>query len=306
MRVSTSLCCAVAAVALMAGCAPLSRNVAPAAIDHSEFDRWDCGRIQDEIDRVQQRAADVAWAVDERAGNNIVALSLGVAVFWPALLAMRPAGLEAEDLARLKGRYEALRLSEQQHGCPPVRPELPADRAAALPVALGERLVYDERPPGRGPAQELSLAIVALRRDEIQFASAGGADPAAQPWRQDMAGNLWSSPVGALQWQRLLKRDLVLGQVLAGDFTLSGDAMARARVRGQVVAVGPQLIAGRSFDAAVIELFGDALRADASTRLDGVIVVDRASGILLRLDLHSAMPPFALQRRLARVEAAPR
>lgn len=303
---SIPLCCAVAVAALVAGCAPLSRDVAPAASDRSEFDRWDCGRIQDEIDRVQQRAADVAWAVDERAGNNIVALSLGVTVFWPALLAMRPAGLEAEDLARLKGRYEVLRLAEQQRGCPPVRPELPADRAAALPVALGERLVYDERVPGRGAAHELSLAIVALRRDEIQFASAGRAEPAAQSWHQDLAGNLWSSPVGALQWQRLLKRDLVLGQVLAGDFTLSGDAMARARVRGQVVAVGPQLIAGRSFDAAVIELFGDALRAESSTRLDGVIVVDRGSGILLRLDLHSSMPPFALQRRLSRIEPAPR
>jgi hypothetical protein len=35
-------------------------------------------------------------------------------------------------------------------------------------------------------------------------------------------------------------------------------------------------------------------------------VVDRASGVLLRLDLQSAQPPFALQRRLMRVDAAPR
>ena len=39
-------------------------------------------------------------AVDERAGNNILALGVGVAVFWPALFAMRPAGLEAAELAR--------------------------------------------------------------------------------------------------------------------------------------------------------------------------------------------------------------
>ena len=45
--------------------------------------------------------------------------------------------------------------------------------------------------------------------------------------------------------------------------------------------------------------------ADGSTRLDGVIVVDRRSGVLLRLDLRSGMAPFSLQRRLSRVEPAP-
>jgi hypothetical protein len=81
--------------------------------------------------------------------------------------------------------------------------------------------------------------------------------------------------------------------------------MQRARMRGQVVAVGPQMIAGRRFDAAVVELFGDAPRGDGYTRVEGVIVVDRASGVLLRLDLRSAQAPFSLLRRLVRVEAPP-
>jgi hypothetical protein len=53
----------------------------------------------------------------------------------------------------------------------------------------------------------------------------------------------------------------------------------------------------------VLELFGDVLDGVGSTRLDGVLVVDRASGVLLRLDLRSAQPPFRVLRRLARVEA---
>jgi hypothetical protein len=69
-----------------------------------------------------------------------------------------------------------------------------------------------------------------------------------------------------------------------------------------VVAVGPQTVAGQRFDVAVIELFGDAERGNVSTRLDGSIVVDRTSGVLLRLDLNSSMPGFDLQRRLVRVE----
>jgi hypothetical protein len=85
---------------------------------------------------------------------------------------------------------------------------------------------------------------------------------------------------------------------------MAGDPLVRARLRGQVVAVGPQLVAGRRFDVAVVELYGDAQRGDTTTRLDGVLVVDRVSGLLLRLDLRSAQPGFAFKRRLARVEPA--
>jgi hypothetical protein len=101
------------AVALaLAGCATRAVDVAPAPANPADFAAWDCTRIADEQDDVQQRAADVAYAVDERAGNNIMALGVGLAVFWPAILAMRPAGPEAQDLARLKGRFEALQAAQ--------------------------------------------------------------------------------------------------------------------------------------------------------------------------------------------------
>lgn len=296
------------AAALLAGCASRSANVAPLAADPSEFFTWECSRIDDELDRVQQRAADLAWAVDAHAGNNIVALGLGVTVFWPALLAMRPEGLEAADLARLKGRDEALRVAARQKACPPVDTYLSAERASALPVAQGELLVYEDRLSERKAPAEWALRVSALRRTEIEYAADG--EPSAR-FTQDLAGNLVVAPAGALRWPRLLRSDLVLGQVTDGDILISGDPLARARMRGQVVAVGPQTVAGRRFDALVVELFGDATGGDATrgeawTRVDGVIVVDRASGVLLRLDLRGAQPGFALQRRLMRVEAAPR
>lgn len=86
---------------------------------------------------------------------------------------------------------------------------------------------------------------------------------------------------------------------------VAGDPLSRARLRGQVVAVGAQMVAGRRFDVAVVELFGDVQRGESFTRLVGAIVVDRASGVLLRLDLRSADATFLLQRRLVRVEPAP-
>jgi hypothetical protein len=297
---------------VLAGCATRSVDVVAESISPAEFLSWDCERIDEELDRVQQRAAERAYAVDERAANNIIAMGVGVSLFWPAILAMRGSGPEAEDLARLNGRYEALRVAARRQNCPVVSDELPAARARALPLALGERLVYEDRNPARGPGTEWVLQLTALRRGDTEYRNLTGALPASPTvpaaggaWHQDRVGNLTQAPDGALQWPHLLRGDLVPGALVAGDILVTGDPLARARLRGQVVAVGPQIVAGRHFDAAVVDLFGDAQRGDASTRVEGMIVVDRISGVLLRLELRSAQPPFSLLRRLVRVEAVP-
>jgi len=290
---------------VLTACVTRSADVLPEPADPADFAGWDCRRLDDELDAVQQRAADRAWAVDERAGNNFVALGLGVAVFPPALLAMRPEGPESKELAQLKGRYDALLMAERSKGCPPPAIDLSPDRAAGLPVALGERLVYEQRLGAVGRPGERALRLVALRRDQIEFRTDPAAGTAgADVWRQDLAGNLVAAPAGELVWPHLLPRGLVSGQAVAGELLLAGDErrLVHAGVRGTVVAVGPQTVAERSFDVAVVELVGDAVREDRSTRLDGVLVVDRASGVLLRLDLRSAQAGFTLQRRLVRIE----
>lgn len=287
----------------LAGCATRSAEVKPVPASPADFAGWSCIRIDNELDVVQQRAADVAYSVDERAGINILALGIGVTVFWPALLAMRPDGLEAADLGRLKGRDEALRGAAAAQGCAPVGVELAAARAAGLPIALGDRLVYEERRNLRQPPAQWALRLTALRRNEMQFVLEGLAGD-DELWKQDLAGNVTAAPQGSLQWTYLLRSELVLGQVISGDMVVAGDPMARARMRGQVVAVGPQTVADRRFDVAVIELFGDASDGDSFTRVDGAIAVDRQSGVLLRLDLRCAQPAFNVQRRLARVLTA--
>ena len=305
------VCLAALSGLALVGCATRAVDVKPLPANAADFALWGCDRIHDESDRVQQQAAELAYAVDERAGQNIMALGLGVTVFWPAILAMRPVGLEAEELARHKGRYEALLLAAERQQCAPPSTALPATQAAQLPVALGERLVYEIRDRARGPLTQQVLRVAALRRTEFEY-QADVAAPAAGSalewpagtWVQDRAGNVVRSPAGALSWPHFLRTDMALGQVTAGDIVQAGDPFSRARMRGQVVAVGPQTVAGRRFDVAVVELFGDAPGAEAYTRVEGALVIDRASGVLLRLDLRSANPVFQVQRRLLRVDPA--
>ncbi len=285
----------------LSGCASRSGDIRPVAANPADFALWSCGRIDDELDAVRQRATDVAYAVDEHAGNNILALSLGVTLFWPALLAMRPAGPEAAELGRLKGRDEALLTAAQAKDCPPSGSIVTAARAASFPLVPGDRMVFEDRASPRQAATEWTLTLVQLRRNQADF-DLKLATGRAGLWQQDTAGNVVVAPPGSLQWPRLLRSGLELGQVLAGDIQVAGELLERARMRGQVVAVGSQLVGSRRFDAAVIELFGDAPRGRTYTTVRGAMVVDRASGLLLRLDLGSSNPNFALQRRLLRVE----
>jgi hypothetical protein len=296
---------AVVLACAVSGCATRSSEVVPHKTDPAEFVGWSCERIDEESDRVQLRAADVAYAVDERSGNNMIMLGVGVMVFWPALLAMRPDGIEAQELAALKGRHEALRSASRRQACPPPAETMSAQRAARLPLAAGERFVYEERANPKAAPQELGLRVLALKRDRIEFAVDVGGEALPGPWSQDLAGNSQpDNPVPLVKWRRLLKPDMQLGQVLTGDlYAADPTALGHARLRGQVVAQGVQTIAGRSFDVAVIELFGDAPLGDNdSTRLSGVMAVDRTSGLLLRLELSSANPTYAMRRRLVRVE----
>ena len=193
------------------GCATRSATCCPAT-DPARYAGWDCERLYDESDRVQLKAADVAYAVDERIGNNMIALSVGVTVFWPALMAMRPDGVEAQELATLKGSFEALQVAAQRRDCALPPEAMNADRAAALPLRAGERFVYEERAGRRAPAKELGMRVVALKRDHVEFAPdlAGQALPGV--WSQDLAGNTRpDSRAPLLSWRRLLKPDLQLG-----------------------------------------------------------------------------------------------
>lgn len=305
MSWSKSWVCFVATFGV-AGCALRSGDIAAERVDSLEFVTWDCARLAEERDRVQRRAADVAYAVDERAGNNIVAMGVGVMVFWPAFLAMRPLGEDARTLAALKGRDDALQVAAVRLACPPDAGQLPASRAAALPVAAGEVLVYEEGSaalPAR-PAM-LFLRVESVRRQGMELTRLGPEGQPMATWQQDMAGNLGIADQGPV-WSRLLAHDMRLGQVMAGQMTDPRMPHGLIRLRGQVVAVGPQAVAGRRFDAAVVELFGDLLAPDQTARVEGTVVVDRASGVLLSLHLRSPASALDLQRRLVRVDRSSR
>jgi len=297
-------CLAIMALGLLPGCATAPGGAV--GEDPAEFLHWRCEALHDEADRVQRRAVAVAYAGDPAARRGIIAAGQSVELFWPALRAMHTEGADATELARLERRHAALRGAVAQLGCAPQAMVNEALLRPMLPLAPGDRLVYEERGGARRATAELALTLDTVQRGRFEFSATLAGQPLPGGWLQDAAGNLLASPAGAgvpglLYWSRLLEPMPALGAVVAGE--LRHTAGGRARVRGQVIALGVHTAHGRAFDYAALELFGEVLGAVPGARVDGVLVVDRGSGVLLRLDLRSNDPAFELRRTLMRVEA---
>lgn len=312
LSAARSACLPLALALAVGGCASRSVDVAPVPVDPQAFSSWDCERLHAEDDEVQARALHLAYAVDARFGDNLIALGAGLGVFWPVLLGLRPQGPEAAQLAELKGRHEALQAAIAARRCPPPAATLTAEQAAALPIALGERLLYVEREGGAATDRRLGLRLSGLGRDGLEFIADIDGRPQPRPWVQDRAGNSGEdASAGPVQWRRLLRPGLKPGDVLAGELRLGGEGAGWGPVRGRVMAAGPQTVSGRHFDAAVIELSGEVPQARSygsggvrNAGVDGVLVVDRTSGVLLRIELGTSSARTAFRRRLVQVEPA--
>jgi hypothetical protein len=296
-----------AALMLLAGCTT-PPGVGAVGDEPGQFLHWRCEALHDEADRVQRRAVAVAYAGDLSGRRGVIAAGQALELFWPALRAMHTEGADATELARLERRHAALRGAAAQLGCAPQALVSSALLRPMLPLAPGDRLVYEERGGARRAATELTLILDTVRRGRFEFSAALGGQPLPGDWQQDLAGNLLASPAaaavgapGLLYWSRLLDVSPVLGAVVAGE--LRHTSGARARARGQVIALGVHTAHGRAFDYAAIELFGEVIGAAPAARVDGVLVVDRGSGVLLRLDLRSHDPAFDLRRTLMRVDS---
>jgi len=295
-----------ATVWLLAGCAsPPAGEAGGDSAGH--FMHWRCEALHDEADRVQRRAVAVAYASDLSGRRGFIAAGQAIELFWPALRAMHTEGADAAELARLERRHAGLREAAAQLACAPPAVVSDALLRSMLPLAPGDRLVYAERGGLRRAATELTLTLDAVRRGRFEFSATLGGQPLPGDWVQDSAGNLLGplghaiAAPGLLYWTRLLDATPALGDVVSGE--LRHSAGGQARVRGQVIALGVHTGLGRAFDYAAIELFGEVLGAAPGTRVDGVLVVDRGSGVLLRLDLRSTDPGFDLRRTLMQVQA---
>lgn len=126
--------CMVSQLGLVA-CASKSDNISAAYVSPLQYQGYNCNQIRSELARVSRRVNEVAGVQDSQASKDSVALGVGMVLFWPALFFMIGKDKE-EELARLKGEYEALEQAAIQKDCDVAQEiekarEMEADRKAA-------------------------------------------------------------------------------------------------------------------------------------------------------------------------------
>lgn len=260
----------------------------------------ECEATAQALVQAQQRVDQLVAAHQQRMGNNAIAAGTAF-IFLPALLALRVDPNHERELQAAQTQVDSLLRDADAQSCGDVQ-RLPAAELTALPIGVGDVFVYSEH-VGQAVPRTLRLRVSRLERRQFVFEWA--SDAGSGSWVQDRAGNVLATPEGPLvYWRNLLSAQPKPSQRLSGE--VSNVNNATARVQSQLVAEHVKTPFGSRFDPVVMDLRGEVEPGSPPPQVEGVMVVDRRSGLLLRLELRSTDPQFDLERRLVHIEPAPR
>jgi len=113
---------AVLALMILAGCATPPDKVSASYVSPVQYSDYSCNQIKGELRRVRRQLVQVTGAQQKEADKDAVAMGVGLVIFWPALFFLAGDD-QKEELARLKGEYEALQQAAIQRECT-LAPEL--------------------------------------------------------------------------------------------------------------------------------------------------------------------------------------
>lgn len=108
---------ALTALALLAGCATGADNIAAAYVSPVGYQGLSCAQLGNEATAISSRAVAANGAQNRKAAGDAVAMTVGLVVFWPALLFTQGDGAKATEVANLKGQMQAVEDVSRQKGC---------------------------------------------------------------------------------------------------------------------------------------------------------------------------------------------
>jgi hypothetical protein len=103
-------------VSFFTGCATSPDNISATYVSPLQYQSYTCNQIGQELLRVNRKIMEVTGHQEREATKDAVAMSVGLIIFWPALFFLIGDD-KKEELARLKGEYEALESIAIQKEC---------------------------------------------------------------------------------------------------------------------------------------------------------------------------------------------
>ncbi len=98
------------------GCATRPEKISAAYVSPLQYQTYSCSQIGQELVRVNRKILELTSSQQKEADKDAVALGVGLVLFWPALFFMMGDD-KKDELARLKGEYEALERLAIEKNC---------------------------------------------------------------------------------------------------------------------------------------------------------------------------------------------
>jgi len=121
---------ALAAAALLVGCASKSADIQASYVSPILYQNLTCEQLALEAQNVSSRAIAASGQQDKKAGQDAAAVGVALVLFWPAAFLAQGDGATAAEVARLKGEMEAIEHASIQKNCGIVFEKPPAKPAA--------------------------------------------------------------------------------------------------------------------------------------------------------------------------------
>ncbi len=100
----------------ISACAKKSSSIQATYVSPLQYQSYSCQQIGMEISRVSRKVSEISGKQDSQATKDAVAMGVGLVVFWPALFFLIGDD-KKEEIARLKGEYDALEQIAIQKNC---------------------------------------------------------------------------------------------------------------------------------------------------------------------------------------------
>jgi|GEM_PF-626241 len=159
----------------LAGCSTKASKVSASYVSPAEYAHHSCDQIREEQYRIRADVETLTGKQNRHSKNDKIATGVGLVLFWPALFFLASDD-EKEELARAKGRYEALDrayLDKQCSLAPPNRTAVvaaaPLNASADLSPAAKTTLPSAPK-PHRSASRTIDLEVVyKLLNEDDQF-----------------------------------------------------------------------------------------------------------------------------------------
>lgn len=157
----------------LAGCSTKASKVSASYVSPAEYAHHSCDQIREEQYRIRADVETLTGKQNRHSKNDKIATGVGLVRFWPALFFLASDD-EKEELARAKGRFEALDRAYLDKQCGLAPPNRTAVVAAA-PLNTSTGPAINTAPPSapkpkHGASRTVDLQVVyKLLNEDDQF-----------------------------------------------------------------------------------------------------------------------------------------